>query len=106
MPLNAPVPRIVDLFFIAHPKGPIANRQIGFHVLAIVTNSGGRPGGNVTPVRPEDNEISVLTFNELIFRSHDVKNVSYAAFKAESIGEADIDFLSRGHHLRPSLFSA
>src|SRR5258708_17491410 len=106
MPLNPSVAGIVNLFFVPHPERPLTNRQVRLDVFAVVTNSRGRAFGNVAPVRSEDNELSLVTFNELIFRKHDVKNISDAAFKAESVGEPDIYFLSLGHNLPALLISA
>ncbi len=106
MPLNPAVARIVYLFFVPHPERPLTNRQVGLDVFAVVTNSRGRAFGNVAPVRSEDNELSLVTFNELIFRKHDVKNIAHAAFKAEAVGEPDIYFLSLGHNLPAGSISA
>src|SRR5436309_16027546 len=93
MPLNPHVSRIVHVLFITRAKSPITHGHVGLHVFAEVTNPGELAFRNVASVGTENDKVGLVTFDELVFRKYDVKNLAHAAGKTESVGELNSDLL-------------
>src|SRR6266404_2144473 len=93
MPLNPRVSRIVHFILITRAERPITHGHVRLHVFAEITNPGERAFRNVASVRAKDNEVRTLTFNELVFREYDVKNLADPTLKTEPVGELNSDLL-------------
>src|SRR6266478_2056211 len=93
MPLNPRVSQIVHFILITRAERPITHGHVRLHVFAEITNPGERTFRNVASVRAKDNEVWTLTFNELVFREYDVKNLADPTLKTEPVGELNSDLL-------------